>query len=106
MRCLKLVSLLYALYFTKVKGSAEHLAYILEIQNPNCFLVEHPEAHLRHIFDSNVLRGLSVQFDSLEHANLAMQDPNIIRSWPVTHQARPMSTTFTRQVPVSIDMHL
>lgn len=41
-----------------------------------------PRSHFRHIFDSNVLRGVSVQFDSLEHANLATQGQTSFEAGP------------------------
>jgi hypothetical protein len=93
--------LLQFLFVCYAIGSiSEHLGYIIEIENPNSYLTAHPKARLRHIYNSSIFSGLSVHFDNIQDAHVAIQDTNIVQIWPVSHFARPMSTSFFQQVPV------
>ncbi|KAJ2959685.1 hypothetical protein NQZ79_g4872 [Umbelopsis isabellina] len=82
-----------------IGSSSEHLAYIIEIQDPKSYLTAHPKAKLRHIYNSSILNGLSVHFDSVYDAHEAIEDANIVQIWPVSHFARPMSSSAFQQVP-------
>lgn len=83
-----------------IGSSSEHLAYIIEIQDPQSYLKAHPKANLRHIYNSSILNGLSVHFDNAYDAHEAIEDSNIVQIWPVSHFARPMSSSAFQQVPV------
>jgi hypothetical protein len=62
--------------------------------------MEYPELHVRHTFNSSILTGVSVNFHSLDDAHRALQDPNVLQTWPVTLHARPMSSYSISELPV------
>ncbi|KAI8576802.1 hypothetical protein K450DRAFT_255039 [Umbelopsis ramanniana AG] len=92
-------SLLLLLHLSYVLATVQPLAYILELTNIQSFLLEYPELHLRHTFNSSILTGVSVNFHSLDDAHRVLQDPNILQTWPVTLHARPMSNYSINEIP-------
>lgn len=91
---------LLLIHLSYVLATVQPLAYILELTNIESFLMEYPELHVRHTFNSSILTGVSVNFASLDDAHRALQDPNVLQTWPVTLHTRPMSSYSIKELPV------
>ncbi|KAL0092230.1 secreted subtilisin-like serine protease [Phycomyces blakesleeanus] len=68
-------------------------AYVVELSSKEALTHFNAQYNTRYTYDSDLLRGVSVQFGSTDEASIALAHPDIKNIWPITHKSRPTSTS-------------
>ncbi|KAI9027482.1 peptidase S8/S53 domain-containing protein [Phycomyces nitens] len=100
--------LLVALY---ISPAISQNAFVVELSSKDAINHFSRQYNTRYIYDSDLLRGVSVQFGSSDEASDALVHPDIKNVWPITHKTRPTSSndypllqTFDKDAPATLTM--